>query len=105
MAGNAAEWVADDFDESFYANSPATNPLLTDSSAGRIFRGGSYGNAQSQFYQTSHRFGNIRTYSDADLGFRCALDAPDMTPAEERGTLLAEFCEVYAEYKPGALCP
>ena len=27
MAGNAAEWVKDAYDQSFYADSPASNPL------------------------------------------------------------------------------
>jgi formylglycine-generating enzyme required for sulfatase activity len=105
MAGNVLEWVADDFDESFYAESPAINPLLTDASAGRIFRGGSYGNSQNQFYRTSRRYGNIRTFSNADLGFRCALDVPEATPAEERDALITEFCEIYAEYNPDGTCP
>ncbi len=105
LAGNASEWVADDFDQNFYAESPSSNPLLTGVSAGRLYRGGSFGNRNGIFYTTSRRYGNIRTFSDTDLGFRCALDAPEMTPPEERAELVAAFCEVYAEYRPEALCP
>jgi formylglycine-generating enzyme required for sulfatase activity len=105
LAGNAAEWVADDYDEAFYTNSPASNPASANVSAGRIYRGGSFGKREGAFYTTSRRDGNIRTYSDARVGLRCTIDAPELTPAEERATLVAEFCEVYGAYKPGALCP
>jgi formylglycine-generating enzyme required for sulfatase activity len=105
MAGNVAEWVLDDFDETFYAAAPPSNPVSADVSAGRVFRGGSFGDRTAALYATSRRDGNIRTYSDIDVGFRCALDASELTPSEERATLVAEFCEVYATYKPGAVCP
>jgi formylglycine-generating enzyme required for sulfatase activity len=105
MAGNVAEWVADDYDEAFYANSPSSNPFSTNVSAGRIFRGGSFGKQSGSSYTTSRRDGNIRTYSDVRVGFRCAQDASEVTLPDERATLVAEFCEVYANYKPGALCP
>ena len=105
MAGNVSEWVADDFDQNFYADSPSTNPLSSGVSAGRLYRGGSFGNRNGIFYTTSRRYGNVRTFSDVDLGFRCAQDASNVTPPEERAELIAEFCEVYTEYKPGALCP
>jgi len=105
MAGNVAEWIADEFAEDFYSNSPPTNPISTEVSAGRIFRGGSFGNTDGQFYTTSRRYGNIRTFSDVDIGFRCAQDAPNVTLPEERAELVAEFCELYDTYNPDALCP
>lgn len=74
MAGNVGEWVADVYDETFYANSPADNPLSTGNGAGRIFRGGSFGNPDGAFYTTSRRYGNARTFHDVDIGFRCAKD-------------------------------
>jgi formylglycine-generating enzyme required for sulfatase activity len=104
LAGNAAEWVADDYDETFYDNSPPSNPFSANVSAGRIYRGGSYGGVGA-LYTTSRRQGNVRTYSEVRVGFRCAIDAPELTPPEERATLVAEFCEAYAVYKPEALCP
>jgi formylglycine-generating enzyme required for sulfatase activity/tRNA A-37 threonylcarbamoyl transferase component Bud32 len=105
MAGNVSEWVADDFDENFYTDSPPLNPLSADVSGGRLYRGGSFGNRNGVFYTTSRRYGNVRTYSDPGLGFRCALNAAEVTPSEERAELVAAFCEIYADYKPGAPCP
>jgi formylglycine-generating enzyme required for sulfatase activity len=74
MAGNAVEWVADVYDETFYANSPAKNPLSTGDSPARIFRGGAFDNPDGAFYTTSRRYGNARTFNDVDIGFRCAKD-------------------------------
>ncbi len=74
MAGNAAEWVADVYDETFYANSPVNNPLNTGDGPGRIFRGGSFANPDGVFYTTSRRYGNARSFNDVDVGFRCATD-------------------------------
>jgi len=105
MAGNVSEWVADDFDENFYADSPPLNPLSADVSGGRLYRGGSFGNRNGVFYTTSRRYGNVRTYSDPGLGFRCALNAAAVTPAEERDELVSAFCEIYADYKPDTSCP
>jgi formylglycine-generating enzyme required for sulfatase activity len=105
MAGNVAEWVADMFDENFYGNSPALNPVNTGSGTGRIFRGGSFGNPDGSFYTTSRRYGNASSFNDVDIGFRCARDAAQVTPPEEREALINEFCQVFAAYKPEATCP
>ncbi|MFN8453976.1 MAG: SUMF1/EgtB/PvdO family nonheme iron enzyme [Anaerolineae bacterium] len=105
MAGNVTEWVADTFDENFYANSPVVNPVNSSGGAGRIFRGGSFGNPDGAFYTTSRRYGNANSFNDVDVGFRCAQDAAGATPADTRQTLLAEFCQVYLAYKPGGPCP
>lgn len=75
MAGNVGEWVADVYDETFYANSPVNNPISTGDGAGRIFRGGSFANPDGAFFTTSRRYGNARTFNDVDVGFRCAQDA------------------------------
>jgi sulfatase modifying factor 1 len=74
MAGNVTEWVQDVFDEGFYANSPAQNPVNTGSSADRVYRGGAFGNSDGSFYTTSRRYSRPRTFSDVDIGFRCAKD-------------------------------
>jgi formylglycine-generating enzyme required for sulfatase activity len=74
MAGNVGEWVADVYNETFYANSPAENPFNSGDGAGRIFRGGSFANPDGAFYTTSRRYGNVRTFNDVDVGFRCAKD-------------------------------
>ena len=74
MAGNVAEWVQDVFDEGFYASSPTENPVNSGSSADRIYRGGAFGNPDGSFYTTSRRYSRPRTFSDVDIGFRCAKD-------------------------------
>jgi formylglycine-generating enzyme required for sulfatase activity len=75
MAGNVAEWVQDVFDQNFYANSPAKNPLSTGSGDARIYRGGSFGNPDGAFFTTSHRYTGVRAFNDVDIGFRCAMTA------------------------------
>ncbi len=108
MAGNVTEWVIDVYNEDFYANSPASNPLNTGGGDTRIFRGGSFASRQSDSYTTSRRFVNDRGYNDVDIGIRCAKDATEVnaaTPPAEREALVVEFCQVYATYKPGETCP
>ncbi|MFN8457216.1 MAG: SUMF1/EgtB/PvdO family nonheme iron enzyme, partial [Anaerolineae bacterium] len=105
MAGNVTEWVTDTYDENFYANSPAVNPVNNGGGGGRLFRGGSFGNPDGAFYTTSRRYGNVNTFNDVDVGFRCAQNAAGATPTDTRQTLLAEFCSVFAAYKPGGTCP
>ncbi|MCK6623777.1 MAG: SUMF1/EgtB/PvdO family nonheme iron enzyme [Anaerolineae bacterium] len=105
LAGNVAEWVADGFDETFYASSPAFNPVGAGSGVDRIYRGGAFGNPDGAFYTTSRRYVKDRTFSDVDIGLRCAKDAPEVTSPEQREALVAEFCQVYAAYRPGTTCP
>jgi serine/threonine-protein kinase len=105
LAGNVAEWVADGFDETFYTTSPAFNPVGVGSETDRINRGGSFGNPDGAFYTTSRRYIKNRTFSDVDIGFRCAKDAPEVASPEQRESLVAEFCQVYATYRPGTTCP
>jgi formylglycine-generating enzyme required for sulfatase activity len=107
MAGNATEWVADAYSTSFYANSPTTNPVNTQG-AQKIFRGGAFDNPDGSFYTTSRRYPKSAGSVDADIGFRCAQDAPEVNEAEPqgvKGTRLTEFCKAYDVYKPGAKCP
>jgi len=108
MAGNVAEWVADGYEAAFYANSPASNPVNEVGGGTRIYRGGSFANTNSAFYTTSRRYLKSRTFSDVDIGFRCAKDAPEVkaaTPPEKRDALVKEFCQIFAADKPGAPCP
>jgi serine/threonine protein kinase len=102
LAGNANEWVQDHAVEGFYSTSPASNPVATGGGSTRIFRGGSFANPDSAFYTTSRRYSQDRTFSDVDVGFRCASDAPEGQFSDQ---MAEEFCREYQVFKPGAVCP
>ncbi|WP_165495838.1 formylglycine-generating enzyme family protein [Marinobacter halodurans] len=78
MSGNVAEWVYDNYEEDYYANSPVynpqgpTEPVISDwtNDPYRVLRGGSFkdfiGNT------TVTRRSDIQNGSDDTSGFRCA---------------------------------
>ncbi len=71
MAGNAAEWVNDWYDETYYSKSPESNPLGPDDGIFKVLRGGSwYGTAAS--LRTSDRAWYISEGGNDLAGFRCA---------------------------------
>ena len=108
MAGNANEWVADNFTPNFYTESPTTNPRNDAGGNNRLYRGGSYDNPDASYYTTSRRYVKTILAVEVDVGFRCAQDAPEVNKAEPqaaRGTRVTEFCKAYDIYKPGAQCP
>ena len=71
MAGNVWEWVADWYDENYYANSPSSNPLGSDTGEYRALRGGSWLNNENGLRSaTRHR--NHPTDTSSNYGFRCS---------------------------------
>jgi len=84
MAGNVWEWCLDECDSSFYARSPARNPLYGANSikwlldnytgvvkASRWLRGGSWSNT-ARDVRVANRYRYKPTYTNHLNGFRCA---------------------------------
>lgn len=75
MAGSVWEWVADEYSETFYAESPVENPVnapafrVTD----RVLRGGGYASSASDLRATHRASGDPLVYQNIpEVGFRCA---------------------------------
>lgn len=76
MAGNVREWVADWYDEDYYAASPAQNPSGPTSGRYKVIRGGSY-DTTGTLIRCAHRMAlppESRDWINA-TGFRCAASS------------------------------
>ena len=74
MAGNVFEWAADWYDEKYYVDSPASNPLGPTSGSGHIVRGGSWRHGPT-VVRSANRESDAPTYTSLSVGFRCAMSA------------------------------
>jgi eukaryotic-like serine/threonine-protein kinase len=74
MAGNVWEWVADWYDENYYAGSPTSNPLGPDSGMEKVMRGGAFGSAAFNV-RSAFRLVSAPADTYAWVGFRCAMSA------------------------------
>jgi formylglycine-generating enzyme required for sulfatase activity len=70
MAGNAYEWVADWYDEAYYAGSPDRNPAGPESGQYRTLRGGSY-IEPARIVRSAYRSGGAPDNRSDYIGFRC----------------------------------
>ena len=75
MAGNVAEWTLDWYSETYYQDSPASDPQGPNSGEYRVYRGGAW--YFVDFITRSTYRGNDKPEQYIFyLGFRCATDAP-----------------------------
>jgi formylglycine-generating enzyme required for sulfatase activity len=72
-AGNATEWVADWYDETYYSDSPAENPAGPEQGTVRVERGGGW-NGRLANGRAANRFWAFPFRNDF-TGFRCAQDS------------------------------
>ncbi|MBI5526144.1 MAG: SUMF1/EgtB/PvdO family nonheme iron enzyme [Deltaproteobacteria bacterium] len=74
MAGNAAEWVNDWYDERAYSNLPNTNPKGPGSGTQRVYRGGHFRSSTMEIRKSTRMYG-LPTIRNNVVGFRCAKDS------------------------------
>ena len=72
MAGNVWEWVNDWYGETYYSQSPSSNPQGPVSGNDRVLRGGSWGSYVGDF-RSAVRSGYYPTVFNKNIGFRCVL--------------------------------
>jgi formylglycine-generating enzyme required for sulfatase activity len=73
LAGNVWEWVADRYDEIYYAASPLKNPQGPTTGPLRVLRGGAWNNDAATIRATNRAAYHPGARRN-DVGFRCAMD-------------------------------
>jgi iron(II)-dependent oxidoreductase len=71
-SGNVWEWVADFYQEDYYARAPDLNPPGPADGFDHVIRGGAYDASDLTWLRCSARFAVIPSYTRPSLGFRCA---------------------------------
>ncbi len=73
VVGNASEWVADWYEERYYAGSPTLDPTGPAQGQTRVVRGGNWASDPGRL-RTSYRFSLDPGDTQVTLGFRCVRD-------------------------------
>ncbi|HEY3320647.1 MAG TPA: SUMF1/EgtB/PvdO family nonheme iron enzyme [Planctomycetota bacterium] len=73
MLGNVLQWVQDNFNDKYYADSPPVDPKGPASGGDRVLRGGSWSNRASDC-GSARRYWISPGRRNPDIGFRLALD-------------------------------
>jgi sulfatase modifying factor 1 len=93
MAGNVFKWLADYWEPSYYAHSPASNPQGPERGDSVIEQCGCWNDGLAEnasFFLLSCRGYDTPTESDNATGFRCAVSVPaPAAPAEAATTAIA----------------
>jgi serine/threonine-protein kinase len=74
MSGNAWEWVADWFSNSYYLETPLTNPPGPPAGQHRVLRGGSWHDPAETVSTSSRGWNQLEYFENTDFGFRCATN-------------------------------
>jgi len=72
MAGNVWEWVMDWYLDTYYTNSPSSNPMGPDSGDSHVIRGGSWHDPGISLSSTNRDW-TRPTDSNDSIGFRCVM--------------------------------
>ncbi len=75
MVGNVSEWGADWYDKDYYGKSPQKNPHGSSSGVLKVLRGGSWLDSPT-YLRSALRYWFNPAYRYANIGVRCAQDAP-----------------------------
>jgi len=75
MAGNVWQWVNDWYGDTYYGQSPPSNPQGPSSGTYRVLRGGSWSDNEA-LVRSAFRLRNDPVYADNDFGFRCTRSLP-----------------------------